>query len=134
MKNKVMKKHLALILALVLLAAVSLSAAADSAYDSYVVGSWSCYAAYDSEKDSYDSYTGPSLVLSGDGTCVWTFAGETMTGTWKYISSEKTGYAYSMTVSVWDSTATVVFLYSTSPELNGDLAVSVGNTIYLYRK
>ena len=129
-----MKKLFAIILVLVLLTAVPLTGFAGSAYDTYVIGTWTGYAAVDGGSDSLQPHSGTTLKINSDGTCSWSFAGENMSGTWKYLSTEKAGYAYSMTVSVWESRATVVFIYSTLPELYGDLSVSVGDTIYLYHK
>ena len=129
-----MKKFLALALVLVMLAAIPLSTSASSAYDSYVVGTWTGYARIDTKTNDIGASGSTTLTLRSNGTCTWYFAGQSFTGTWKYYSKESSGYAYQMSCTVYGTKTTFAFMYSTLPNLYGDLAILVGDAIYIYQK
>lgn len=131
---KHVRKYLAIVLAFILLAAVPLCAGADSSYDSYAIGSWSCYGCYDTKTKELTGHSGTSLQVNSNGTCTWYFMGESMSGTWEYYSTDSSGYVFVMNVSFYGSTMTVAMVYCTSGAMSGDLAVSYGDALYLYQR
>ena len=136
---KHIKKILALALALCFFATVPLTAAASSAYDTYVIGTWSAYQVYNGDtKETQNVGAGVSyLYINRNGTAKWIAGSTTYTGTWSYSKTDSYGYWFNIKFAYEGSTVTLQLVYITIKGANYGQAIMMGNgssTLFVFKK
>ena len=134
---KHIRKRLALILALCLLAVLPLTAAAESEYDQHIIGVWEVYQVYDADTGNcQEVLPGAScLIVNADGTASWMVGSDTYSAKWVYRRSDDTGYWYRFAMTNAEGTVSLNLVYVTcESDYLGDVILCTGNTLTAFRK
>ena len=132
MKN--IKKILALALAICFFAIIPLTAAASSAYDTYLIGNWEVYEVYDgSEKKTQKVMSGMStLQVNSDGTAKWKVNSDWYDGTWSYSKTDSYGYWFNWDVDNAGTTVHSSLVYITIDGANKGDVIATNNSSILF--